>query len=338
MRQKHKQVAAHLRSLETLAAFVEEKNLGRVDPREWKEEWRDGWVVYADLVAFAARAMRSDVVVLNNIVRFDRACQIAAAEFPAIRLRRFSDATFAISNAFSEAIGFAVALSHCCLAFNYEYLTNGNKPFFIHLIVPRTTIAKGRVLLLPDSPTREPRYSGIDPKNVLAGSAIVRAFYMEKHSAGGLVTVDEVGMDEIRKMRVRGHRSRNTNGLERWIENLSNRNALELGRVLGYRRNVLDIPWLLMQPIQNEADCLWAAMPTEADFAVAAYLDVWDKSVREFYSRQNFDTPLEVVKHCQAGIRHAVHCYRISHGRVKPSYESPSEVLAEIRQLRLPPQ
>src|SRR5579859_48909 len=188
MPEKHKQVAPHLRSLQKLSSFIEEKRLGRVDSRERKEEWADRWVAYADLVAFAARAIRSDVVVLNNIVRFDRACQIVAAEFPRVRLHRFSDATFAIANTFSEAIGFSIALSHSCLALNYEYLQHGNKPFFIHLIVPRITIAWGRVLLLPETPAHEAKFSGIDPKNVIAGSAIVRAFHLEKNSAGGLVT------------------------------------------------------------------------------------------------------------------------------------------------------
>lgn len=332
MREKHKQVAPHLRSLEKLSLFIEEQHLGRVDSREWKQEWADRWVAYADLVAFASRAIRSDVVVLNNIVRFDRACQIVAAEFPGIRLHRFSDATFAIANTFSEAIGFSIALSHSCLALNYEYLQHGNKPFFIHLIVPRITVAWGRVLLLPETLAHEARFSGIDPKNVIAGSAIVRAFYLEKNSAGGLVTLSEDGINALRNLNIRGHRGRNTNGLERWIQSLSDRVALKSGRVFGFRGNALDVPWLLLQPIQNEAGSLWAAMPSDADFAISAYLDVWDKSIREFYSPQNFDAPLDVVKHCQAGIRHAVQCYYISHGRVKPSYESLSEVQAKIRQ------
>lgn len=331
MREKHKQVASHLRSLQQLSSFVEKAQLGRINSREWKEQWADRWVAYADLVAFAARAIRSDAVVLNNIVRFDRACQIVAAEFPRVRLHRFSDATFAIANTFSEAIGFSIALSHCCLALNYEYLQHGDKPFFIHLIVPRITVAWGRVLQLPETPAPEARFSGIDPRNVIAGSAIVRAFYLEKNSAGGLVTLNQEGIDALRKLTIRGHRGRNSNGLERWIKDLSDGAALNSGRVFGFRGNALDVPWLLLQPIQNEAGSLWAAMPSDADFAISACLDVWDKSIREFYSPQNFDAPLDVVKHCQAGIRHAVQCYCISHGRVKPSYESLSEVQAKIR-------
>ena len=131
--------------------------------REWKEEWAQRWVVYADLVAFASRALRSESVVLNNIVRFDRASTLVAAEFPEIAVRRFSDATFAVAGSFHQAMAFGIALSHTCLAFNREFLNRGTKPFFIHLIAPRITIANGQVLLLPTDASH-PRFDGIDPR------------------------------------------------------------------------------------------------------------------------------------------------------------------------------
>lgn len=330
MRKTRKAVPEHLKSVEKLSLFIEERKLGRIDSREWKQEWRDGWVAYADLIGFAARAMRSDNVVLNNIVRFDRACKIVAEQFPGILLRRFSDATFAISSTFPEVLGFSVALSHTCLALNSEYLKNCKKPFFIHLIVPRITIAQGRILLLPDTPAPELRYSDIDPKNVLAGSAIVRAYYLEKHSAGGLVTIDKNDIETMQKLTVRGNRSRITKGLDRWTKGLSDSSAQDSGRIFGYRGKVLDIPWLLLQPIQNEAGSLWGALPDDADFAIATYLDVWDKSIREFYSPQNYDAPLDVVKHCQSAIRFAVNCYSMSNGRQKPKYESVSAIMANL--------
>ena len=90
MHKTRKKVPEHLKSVERLSSFIEENKLGRIDSREWKQEWGDGWVAYADLIGFAARAMRSDDVVLNNIVRFDRACQIVAEQFSEVQLRRFS--------------------------------------------------------------------------------------------------------------------------------------------------------------------------------------------------------------------------------------------------------
>jgi hypothetical protein len=331
MRKRRAAVPEHLKSTHKLSCFIEEKKLGRIDSREWKQEWGDGWVAYADLIGFAARARRSDNVVLNNIVRFDRACQMIAEYFPTSRLRRFSDATFAISNTFTGALGFSVALSHACLALNYEYLAKTQKQFFIHTITPRITIARGRILLLPETPAPEPRYSGIDPKDVLAGSAIVRAYYLEKESAGGLVTVDEDGVNAIRELTIRGHRGRVTTGLERWLRRLSDDSARKSGEVFGYRGKVLDVPWLLLQPLQNEAGHLWGALPADADFAIAAHLDVWDKSIREFYSPQNSDAPLDVVKHYESATRLGVNCYHISRGRQKPSFDIASDIMAKLK-------
>jgi hypothetical protein len=69
----------------------------------------------------------------------------------------------------------------------------------------------------------------------------------------------------------------------------------------------------------------------DADFAIAAYLDTWDKSVREFYSPQNFNAPLDVVKHCQSAIRFAVNCYSMMNGRERPKYEPAADILAKLR-------
>ncbi len=160
----------HFRSFPALAAHITTAKLGRVDSREWREEWAERWVVYADLVAFASRALRSETVVLNNIIRFDRASTLVTERFPNVTVRRFSDATFAIAATFHQAVAFGVALSHACLAFNREYLDRGTKPFFIHLIAPRVTIAHGQVLLLPSATTPDPRLDGIDPRNIIAGS------------------------------------------------------------------------------------------------------------------------------------------------------------------------
>lgn len=316
----------HFRSADSLATHVAASRLGFIDSREWHEEWADRWVVYADLVAFAARALRSESVILNNILRFDRASQLAADQFPVVATRRFSDATFAIADTFHQALGFSVALSHACLAFNREYLARNTKQFFIHLIVPRITVACGRVLLLPTDGRTDPRFSGIEPRNILAGSAIVKAYQLERHSAGGLLTVDREGIDCLRGIPVRGDNRRVTNGLRRWIRGLSDPAAVDRGEVLFHRRHVVDVPWLLMRPLQDDFGTLWGAELEDGDAAIAAYLAVWDTSVREFYSPQNFDAALDISKHPQAAIRHAIQCYQAAHGGSKPRFQSVAEI------------
>lgn len=317
----------HFRSFPALAAHITTAKLGRVDSREWREEWAERWVVYADLVAFASRALRSETVVLNNIIRFDRASTLVTERFPNVTVRRFSDATFAIAATFHQAVAFGVALSHACLAFNREYLDRGTKPFFIHLIAPRVTIAHGQVLLLPSATTPDPRLDGIDPRNIIAGSAIVRAYQLERHSAGGLLTIDQAGIDSLRRMQARGDNGRVAGGVRRWIDHLGDAQAVQKGEVLFHRGSVVDIPWLLLRPLQNDADCLWGAQSDDADLAISTFLEVWDKSVREFYSPQNHDVPLEVAKHYQAATRHGVQSYHAAHGRRIPKFQGVAELL-----------
>ena len=316
----------HFRSSTALTEHIASRRLGIINSREWKEEWAQRWVVYADLVAFASRALRSESVVLNNIVRFDRASTLVAAEFPEIAVRRFSDATFAVAGSFHQAMAFGIALSHTCLAFNRAFLNRGTKPFFIHLIAPRITIANGQVLLLPTDASH-PRFDGIDPRNVLAGSAIVRAYQLERHSAGGLLTIDENGIDAFRGLEIRGDNGRVTNGLRRWVAQLGNAEAIAKGEVFFHRRRVLDVPWLLLRPLQDESGRVWGAHNQDADAAIETFLKVWDKSVREFYSPQNFDAPLDVSKHSQAALRHGVQCHHAAHGRRIPKSQSFRELL-----------
>jgi hypothetical protein len=315
----------HLRSFTSLTQHIAKKKLGFVDSRDWREDWADRWVTYADLIAFASRALRSETVVLNNIVRFDRASTLVAREFPNVAVRRFSDATFAVAQTFHEAMAVGVALSHACLAFNADFLDRGVKPFFIHLVVPRVTIARGRVLMVA-STDAHPKLDGITAEHILAGSAIVKAYQLERRSAGGLLTVDTEGLDQIRRLAVRGHNGRVTNGLRRWISRVNDDDAVAKGEVFFHRRSVVDVPWLLLRPFQREDGILWGADNADADVALRSYRDVWDKSIREFHSPQNGDASLEVSKHYLAAMRHAVQCHHASHGRRIPKYQADSEL------------
>jgi hypothetical protein len=318
---------SHFKSADALANHVQATGLGIIDSREWEEEWGNRWVVYADLVAFASRSMRSEPVVLNNIVRFDRASHLASAQFPSISVRRFSDATFAIAESFPLALGFAVALSHACLAFNREFLARNTKQFFIHLIVPRITIACGRALVVQQGNDGDSKLTGVDPRNILAGSAIVKAYQLEKVSAGGLVTVDTEGIGAIKKLAVRGDNGRVTSALRRWVRDIDNEKRVPRGEVYFRRGRLADIPWLLMRPLQDDLATLWGASNVDSDSAIRGYLAVWDTNVREFYSPQNSDAPLETAKHAQAAIRHGIQSYQISHGGLRPRYQSLSEIV-----------
>jgi len=325
--------ASNVISLSSLASQIQREKLGHVDSRLWKEEWQNGWVMYADLLAFGPRAKRSESVVLNNILRFDRASGLAASWFPDLRVRRFSDSTFAISSTFHGALAFAIALSHCCLAFNLEYMVRTSHKIFHRLIVPRVTLAKGRVLLLPEIPSEEPRFARIDAKNVIAGSAVVDAYHLEKASSGGLITVGSDGLKELQAYKVRGNDGGVRNGLSRWVKNLGNDDAIAKGNVFCVRGKLVDIPWTLLRPRQPDDGSIWTASTADANVALRTYLEVWKSNMHSFYVPDDAASPLETAKHYACGQRHGVQCFAMARGNARPRFIDPSDVINRLPEL-----
>jgi hypothetical protein len=317
-------------NLVSMAKHITDKRLTYVDSREWKQDWGDRWVAYADLIAFAARTKRSEQVVLNNIVRFDRATRLVASQFPRVRVFRFSDSTFAVADDFHSALAFAVAISQTCLAFNLSYLDRGTKRYFIHLIVPRVTIARGRVLLVSGDQAAQRRYGEINRDNVVAGSGVVNAYNLEKQSAGGLVTFHSDAIAELRTLRVRGSPGRVRNGLKRWSAVVADQQAVSAGQVLCVRNDFVDVPWRRRRPIQNDRAARWTASGSDADTAIRTFLDVWQLAEQEYYSPQACGTPLDVSKHRSAAVRFAIHCFQMSHGQSKPKYLDVTDVLERL--------
>ena len=205
--------------------YIRQNKLGDVDAREWHAEWRERWVVFVDLIAFAARSMRSRDVVLNNIVRFDRASAIARDFVPGVRTFRFSDSTFGVADEFNTVVAFAIAIHHACLALNAEYMDRVPNHLFIHTIVPKVTLAHGAVLGVPEQPSgHQRRFDGIDPRTLVAGAGIVKAYDLEKSSAGGLLTTDQEGTARLKSTTLRGGPSSTQRYLRSWQKMLSTTN------------------------------------------------------------------------------------------------------------------
>jgi len=263
----------HFASISSLSRHISEEGLGFVDDRSWKEEWSDRWVVFADLLAFGDRATRSRAVVLNNIIRFDRASSLVAAAMPSVLTQRFSDSTFAITETLHSAIAFSVLLSHTCMAFNKEYIDRGGKKLFVHTIVPRVTIASGSVLSLPDPLPPDARYLGLNPKSFLAGAGIVQAYKLEKRSAGGLVTLIDGCREDLSSFPIRGVDDRVRRGLERWRSKIALPD-LDTSDVFCVRGKLLDVPWMLLRPEQTTPNEIWSAESNDADEAMKAYFAV----------------------------------------------------------------
>lgn len=307
------------RSLADVIQQLEHERLFEVDSREWREDWRESWVVFADLVAFAERNLISRDIVLNNIVRFDRASAWARTACDVDRVYRFSDSTFALTKTLGVALQFAIALQHACLAMSTEVLES-NSRFFSHTIAPRVTIAHGHVLWLPTKLPPKRRFLGIDSSTLIAGDAIVHAYKLEKASAGGLITLKRSDFAAMTTNPVRGSKDRAKSGLERFVR----------GKTAEFfvRGDVVDFPWLLLRPVQRSRDEFWAADKDSVDHAIAAFLNVWELSAAEYYSSNGANLPLATTKHADAAIRHGIQSIYLTRGHRRPTYYS----LAEARQ------
>lgn len=300
-----------------LVNYIDSKRLGEVDSKEWKSEWADRWVVFADLIAFAARAVRSPDVVLNNIIRFDRASNIAFSAYPSVRQHRFSDATFGVANTFHDALGFAISLHHCCHAMNIEYLRDNGRQLFIHTITPRITLAYGQVLQLPLVQSDESRFEGLSKDVVLAGKGIVNAYKLEKRSAASLLTFSKECFMEVGDLEFRGNNSSIMSSMLKWQNCISNSYT---NNQLFVRDGLVDFPWLLMRPFQLNSQELWCANRADSEESLRFFFDVWEYSSREFFSQQSADASLEVVKHYGAASRHAIHCAQFVAGQTSHKY------------------
>jgi hypothetical protein len=312
-----------------LKEYVQQNRLGEVDSREWRPEWRERWVVFADLIAFAVRSKRSRDVVLNNIIRFDRASAIARKAIPKVRVFRFSDSTFSVADDFTAALSYGIAIHHACLALNVEYMERASNPLFIHIIAPRVTLAQGPVLNIPEKTETEKRFDGIDPRTLIAGGGIVKAHDLERSSAGGLLTTDLDGAREFGRMSVRGGPSSTQNFIRAWQKKVSK--ARVPSGALFVRGTFFDVPWLLLRPIQQDATNLWCAERSEATAVITDYLKLWELGAREFYSPAGFDNPLDTTKHFSAAIRHGVNCAQARVGQLVARYYSIEAALEMLK-------
>lgn len=307
-----------IRSVRQLADHFRDQQLTHVDSRQWREDWRPTWVVFADLIAFQARNRLSSDVVLNNIVRFDRASAWARSVSRVDRVYRFSDSSYALCSTLDGALSFATALQHATLAMNIAALERQGSKLFAHTITPRVTIASGQVLWLPEVLPPEPRFLGVDSRTLLAGEGIIAAYRLEKKSAGGLITMSA---SELRGgiPSVRGNDTSVRRAFVRFLDGLE---AEDPSGGFFTRGDVVDIPWLMLRPVQDDAGAVWVADKADFDFAAERHLDVWELAAAEQYSHPGGAQPLETAKHYAVAIRHGIHSIFAARGHTRPSYRS----------------
>lgn len=263
---------------------------------EWEDDWEDYYVIFADLIAFAQRCTFSTGVTLHSIVRFHRAINDALAGIESIIKYQFTDACYVLTKDPKTALIVMSNIQNECLVYNYALSKNLKRAMFYQMIVPKVVLSRGNVLVINKSEDVESltKMAGISAKELLAGDGIVKAYYLEKRTTGGLASVDPKHIGALKKHGIENPKHNKTVSLYRkWQADASNKFLSHDG--------VIDIPWLALQPRQTKKGLLLIENPVSFKEKIKAFNFVWRANFTEHLAE---GTSTETLKHYGGGISH----------------------------------
>lgn len=278
-----------------VAEKIKEDGASIVNATEWSEHWDDHYVIFADLIAFAQRCALSPGITVNNIVRFHRAINDALAGVSDIVKYQFTDACYIITKNPKSALIAASNIQNECLLHNYVQMKKVPHPLFFHMIVPKIVISKGKVLGITGTVEIEKikRYSGISPKEFLAGEGIVKAYYLEKNTTGGLISVDRDCIEDLKKVSSGSKRTKTDALYRSWKNDKSNSLFLHDG--------VIDVPWLALRPRQINKGELIMEDSENFKIKVESFNFLWRTNFTEHINER---TSTNTLKQYGGGIAH----------------------------------
>lgn len=265
-----------------------------VNGENWNERWEDRYVVFADLIAFAQRCMLSTGITMNNIIRFHRAINSAVKDIENISKYQFTDACYIVAQDAKTALIVASNIQNECLLQNYSRMQMPH-PMFYHMIVPKVVVSRGNVLMLKDSDisTSLKEIEGLSAKELLAGAGIVKAYYLEKKTTGGLISIDKDCIGELKKCSS-GDSKQKTNSLYKKWRNDENH------RILSHD-GVVDVPWLVLQPKQVKKGVLLTESVNTFKEKVKSFNLLWRMNFTEHLAE---GTSTETLKQYGGGLSH----------------------------------
>jgi len=266
-----------------------------VNSDEWADEWEEYWVIFIDLIAFANRCLISPGITLNNIIRFHRAVSDALTDIDDIIKYQFTDACYVLTKDTKTALIVAANIQNECLLHNHIQIENLPHTMFYQMIVPKVVISKGNVLRVKKSEDLKnfKKYIGISPEELLAGDGIVKAYYLEKKTTGGLISAVPEHIKELRKCGS-GESKIKTNSLYKaWRKDYNN--------FFFSHDGVVDIPWLVLQPRQKRKGIL--EIESEASFRMKlmSFNYIWRSNFTEHVAEK---TPTETLKQYGGALTH----------------------------------
>jgi len=244
--------------------------------------------------------MISTGITLNNIIRFHRAVNDALDGLDDVIKYQFTDACYILTKDSKMALIVASNIANECLLHNHIRMQTGIHTMFYHMVVPKIVISKGNVLMLKnnDSISSMKKITGISSKELLAGEGIVKAYYLEKKTTGGLVSVDKDYIHEFKKhgSKKYGYSTKKvkTNSLYKaWCKDTTNKILAHDG--------VNDIPWLVLQPRQKRKGSLVTESENTFKEKVKLFNRIWRQNFTEHMAEK---TSTETLKHYGGGVSH----------------------------------
>lgn len=270
------------------------KNGSIVNATDWNDDWDEYYVIFADLIAFAHRCTFSKGVTLNNIVRFHRAISDALSGIDNILKYQFTDACYILTKDSKTALVVASNIQNECMLHNNVQIKTMPHVMFYQMIVPKIVISKGKVLTLGSAEECSIKKSlGISPKDLLAGDGIVKAYYLEKKTTGGLISVDIDFIKDFKSLGS-GYSKIKTNSLyKKWKNDKENKFLAHDG--------VIDIPWLLLQPRLTTKGNLLLENEKSFKEKLISFNLLWRMNFTEHLAE---NTKTETLKQYGGGISH----------------------------------
>ncbi|MFN8288436.1 MAG: hypothetical protein U0V74_16885 [Chitinophagales bacterium] len=262
---------------------------------EWDEDWEEYWVIFADLIGFASHCLLSTGITLNNIVRFHRAVNIALEGLPNIKKYQFTDACYILTKDSKTALRVACNIQNECHVLNHAHILEKKHVMFYQMIIPKIVLSKGKVLVIHNDNEAKniERYAGISHKELLAGEGIVKAYYLEKRTTGGLVSVDPSFVLELKRHGCIYQKVKAKKIYKRWSSDKKNEIYAHDG--------VVDIPWLVVQPRQNIKGDLTLESDSTLKQKIESFAFIWKINFSEHMTES---TPTDTLKHYGGALSH----------------------------------
>lgn len=269
-----------------------------VDSREHIDYWKPQWVVYSDLIGFAADCMRSQDVAINKIVRFHRIISDAKKDTIAKgALYQFTDSAYFVTGSLTGALEFGIKVLNRCLAHSHILISDRPSTSFSHLIVPRVTAAFGSTIdfsKLEESikNNKAEVFNGIDVDSFLAGSGIVRAYQLEGSLyANEFAIAMQAEIPDLTNLKIRGAASPIKDATKRWATEELNG---------GDKERLLSIPWTFIGDVKNGE--IWVESKDDAKKKIKTLIHALHKMQGDFHT---YNLDMSIGKHI-AGLQRGI--------------------------------